>query len=137
MRMVINHNNYLAGYVLSKISAGFPSPADDFIQSQINLNDLLVEKPESTYLVRVTGNSMIDDHICDGDILVVDRSLSNTNNQIVVAIVDGEFLVKRLLHKNNKYFLAPSNKHYHSIEITTEMNCIIWGVVTYVIHATK
>ncbi|MFL2634631.1 MAG: LexA family protein [Dehalococcoidia bacterium] len=119
------------------MSAGFPSPADDFIQSQINLNDLLVEKPASTYLVRVTGNSMLDDHICDGDILVVDRSLNNTSNQIVVAIVDGEFLVKRLLYQGNKCFLVPSNNQYHSIEITTEMNCIIWGVVTYVIHATK
>jgi DNA polymerase V len=133
----VNHNKHLAGYVLSKVSAGFPSPADDFVQSQINLNDLLVEKHESTYLVRVTGDSMIDDHICDGDILVVDRSLSNTNNQIVIAIVDGEFIVKRLLYQNNKYFLVPSNKRYHSIEITTEMNCVIWGVVTYVIHATK
>ena len=137
MCMCVNHNNHLVGYILSKVSAGFPSPADDFIQSQINLNDLLVEKPASTYLVRVTGNSMLDEHICDGDILVVDRSLNNTSNQIVVAIVDGEFLVKRLLYQGNKCFLVPSNNQYHSIEITTEMNCIIWGVVTYVIHATK
>ena len=137
MCIYVNRNNYVAGYILSKVSAGFPSPAEDFVQSQINLNDLLVEKPESTYLVRVTGNSMIDDHICDGDILVVDRSLNNTNNQIVIVILDGEFLVKRLLYQNNKYFLVPSNNQYHSIEITAEMNCVIWGVVTYVIHATK
>ncbi|MFB0900611.1 MAG: translesion error-prone DNA polymerase V autoproteolytic subunit [Dehalococcoidia bacterium] len=124
-------------YILSKVSAGFPSPADDFIDNKIDINKMLIKHPAATYFIRVTGQSMIDYGIQDGDLLIVDRSLNDINKKIVIVVMAGDFLVKHIYKKNKIFFLSSGNKNYQEIEITEEMDCIIWGVVTYVIHATK
>lgn len=121
----------LIGY---KIPAGFPSPAQDFVEEYLDLNKYLISHPSATYFVRVEGNSMINAGVYSGDILIVDRSLEPVNNKIVVAILEGELTVKRLKIKNGKYYLLPENPDYKSLEIEDWMDMTIWGVVTYVIH---
>lgn len=115
------------------ISAGFPSPAMDFMESSIDLNQVLVENPIATFYVQVDGNSMIDAGIHDKDLLVVDRSLEPRNNKIAICLLDGEFTVKRIRLENNELFLMPENPSYQPIQVTEENQLIIWGIVTYVI----
>ena len=115
------------------ISAGFPSPAMDFMESSIDLNQVLVENPIATFYVQVDGNSMIDAGIQDKDVLVVDRSLEPRNNKIAICLLDGEFTVKRIRLENNELFLMPENPSYQPIQVTEENQLIIWGIVTYVI----
>ena len=117
----------------AKVSAGFPSPAEDYIEGKIDLNKELVAKPGDTFFVRVTGNSMINAGIKENDVLIVDRSLEPRHNKIVIAVVDGELTVKRLLKRHNKVILAPENEQYPALEITSQ-ELSIWGVVTYIIH---
>jgi DNA polymerase V len=119
----------------SKISAGFPSPADDYIEKKLDLNEHLIKHPAATFFVRVSGDSMSDASIKSGDILIVDRALLPKNNSIIIAILDGEFTVKRIKIKNNEYYLEPANKKYSSIKITEDMDFESWGVVTYAIHS--
>lgn len=119
---------------VSGLRAGFPSPADDYIEKKLDLNEYLVKHPAATFYVRVEGDSMIGAGIISGDILVVDRALEPVHNKIVVAIVDGEFTVKRLLLKDKKVILAPENDAYDVIEIHDGMEFAVWGVVTSVIH---
>ena len=121
---------------LSNIQAGFPSPADDYFDNKLDLNDFLVKKPASTYFVKVSGDSMIGAGIFSGDILVVDRSIHADDNKIVVAMIDNEFLVKRLKKHNDKIYLISENSKYPPIEIK-ENDLTIWGVVTYTIHKPK
>lgn len=121
---------------LNTVKAGFPSPAEDFADKELDLNSYLVKHQSATFFVKVSGNSMINAGIFDGDILVVDRSLQPLNNNIVIAIVDKEFTVKRLKKFNRKVFLAPENPNYPIIEIKSESELEIWGVVTFVIHRT-
>lgn len=118
----------------SKVSAGFPSPADDFIEKTLDLNDLVIKHPQATFFVRVSGNSMINANIRDGDILIVDRALEPKEGSIVIANVDGEFVLKRIRKKDGKLYLFPENSDFNPIEIKEDMECEIWGVVTYVIH---
>lgn len=118
----------------NKVSAGFPSPADDFIEKTLDLNDLVIKHPQATFFVRVSGNSMVNAGIRDGDILVVDKSLEPKEGKIVIANVEGEFVLKRIRKKNGKLYLFPENSDYNPIEIKEDMDCEIWGVVTYVIH---
>ncbi len=118
----------------SKVSAGFPSPADDFIDKTLDLNDLVIKHPQATFFVRVSGNSMINAGIKDGDILVIDKSLEPIEGKIVIANVDGEFVLKRIRKKSGKLYLYPENSDFNPIEIKEGMECEIWGVVTYVIH---
>ena len=118
----------------TKVSAGFPSPADDFIEKQIDLNEHLIENPASTYLVKATGESMKNAGIFPEDILVVDRSKRPKNNDIVVAAIDGEILVKGLNIQGDKVTLVAENPDYPPIEIESENELVIWGVVTHVIH---
>jgi len=120
---------------LESVSAGFPSPADDYIEGKLDLNNYLVRNPTSTFFVRVTGDSMIDAGIYSGDILVVDRSLDTKDSSIIIAVINGELLVKRLKKTKSKFYLYPENKNYEPIEITQEMNFEVWGVVTTVIHS--
>lgn len=121
-------------FFVAKISAGFPSPAEDFIERKLDLNEYLIKNPTATFFVKVSGHSMINAGIYDGDILIVDRSLEPANNKIVIGVVNGEFTVKRLLKKNNKLFLMPENTDFKPIEINELMDVVIWGVVTYTIR---
>lgn len=119
---------------LARIQAGFPSPAEDYIEKRLDVNELVVKHPTATFFVRVEGESMQDANIHSGDILVVDRSLEPTHGKIVVAVVDGEFTVKRLSVTPKGVFLMPENPQYPAIRINSDMEFQIWGVVTYVIH---
>lgn len=116
------------------VSAGFPSPADDYIDKKIDLNEALIKHPAATFFVRVQGDSMVDAGILNDDLLVVDRSLTVKKAQIIVAVVDGEFTVKRIKRINKKLFLCPENKKYKPLEIVEGMEFQVWGVVTYAIH---
>ena len=115
------------------VSAGFPSPADDFKEIRISLDSELVRNKDATFYARVSGESMIEAGLDDGDLLVIDRSLSPENGKIAVFLVDGEFTVKRILKKGGKLYLKPENKNYKEIEIKNENELIVWGVVTYII----
>ncbi len=120
---------------LSPVSAGFPSPADDFLDHALDLNELLVEHPTATFFVRVKGDSMTGAGIKSGDILIVDRSLEPRDKSVVVALVNSEFTVKRLAKRGDKIFLMPENPLYPFIEITEHMDFEVWGVVRHVIHS--
>jgi len=116
----------------SRVQAGFASPADDFIEQYLDLNELLVEHEQATYFVRVAGRSMIDAGIYPDDILIVDRSLEARNNKIIIAVVDGEVTVKRLQIRGDKVILKAENKEYNDIHVFGELNT--WGVVASIIH---
>lgn len=116
------------------VAAGFPSAADDYRQQQLDLHDLLIEHPEATFFVRVIGDSMVGAGMHTGDILIVDRALKATHGKIIIALLNGEFTVKRLQIQENKLFLAPENPQYGLIEIPEGSDFEVWGVVTYVIH---
>ena len=120
---------------LESVSAGFPSPADDYMESKLDLNDLLIKNPAATFFVRVTGDSMINSAIYSGDILVVDRSIDPKEGSIVIAVINGELTVKRLVYKDTFIYLVPDNKFYQPIKITEDMNFEVWGVVRSVIHS--
>tara|TARA_Y200000002_G_scaffold366537_1_gene357583 strand:+ start:463 stop:894 length:432 start_codon:yes stop_codon:yes gene_type:complete len=115
------------------ISAGFPSPADDFKETRISLDRELVKNKEATFYARVSGDSMIGAGLDDGDLLVIDRSLSPENGKIAVCFIDGDFTVKRIIREKGKLYLKAENKKYKSIELKEENELIIWGVVEYVI----
>jgi len=117
------------------ISAGFPSPADDFKEIRISLDKELVKNRDATFYARVSGESMIGAGLDDGDLLVIDRSLDPENGKIAVCLVDGEFTVKRIKKEGSKLYLVPENKKYKPIELSDENELIIWGVVTYVIKS--
>ena len=116
------------------VQAGFPSPADDFIEKQLDLNEMMIQHPAATFFVRVEGESMIDAGIQSGDILVVDRSLEPVNGKIVVAIINGEFTVKRLGRKGEKIFLYAENAKYPDICVEPGSDFEVWGIVSFVIH---
>ena len=118
----------------SNVPAGFPSPAEDFMDLDLNLQAYLVQHPSATFCVRVTGDSMQNAGIFSGDVMVVDRALEPKNNTIVLAVLDGEFTVKRIQKKGNQLFLKPENQTFKPIEITEEMDFKVWGVVTHIIH---
>jgi DNA polymerase V len=120
-------------YVKEGVSAGFPSPAADFMETNIDLNKELSENPLATFYIKVKGNSMIDAGINDKDVLVVDRSLEPQNNKIVICFIDGEFTVKRIKLDKDCLYLMPENENYKPIKVTEENQLIIWGIVTYVI----
>ena len=115
------------------ISAGFPSPADDFKEVRISLDKELVKNTDSTFYARVSGDSMENAGLSDGDLIVIDRSINPENNKIAVCYLDGEFTVKRIVRKNSKLYLKPENRNYNEIEIKDDDQLIIWGIVTYVI----
>ena len=115
------------------ISAGFPSPADDFRDNKISLDRVLVKNKEATFYAKVSGQSMIGAGLDDGDLLVVDKSLEPQDNKIAVCFIDGEFTVKRLQVTKEAVFLLPANPAYDPIQISEENNFQIWGIVTHVI----
>lgn len=116
------------------VSAGFPSPADDYIDRMLDLNELLVQNPAATFFVRVAGDSMTGAGINHDDILVVDRSLEPISGKIVIAVLHGELTVKRLVKDRIGCRLVAENPEYGSLAITEESGCEVWGVVTSVIH---
>ena len=116
------------------VPAGFPSPAEDYRDQKLDLNQLLIKRPSSTFFVRVSGASMTNAGIFDGDLLVVDRSVSPSDKKIVIGVVNGEFTVKRIRKRGEKIFLVPENPAFRETEITPEMNFVVWGVVMYCIH---
>ena len=114
----------------SSVPAGFPSPADDYIEGQLDLNEYFVPHPSATFYVRVTGESMTGAGILPGDILIVDRSLDAIHDSIVIAVVDNELTVKRLYRKNGRIELRPENPAYPVMQLNQEMELVIWGVVS-------
>mgnify|MGYP001409224247 FL=1 len=121
--------------VLSSVEAGFPSPADDYIEGELDLNELLVEHPSATFYVRVTGDSMVNAGILPEDILAVDRALNAKNNDIVIAVINGELTVKRLVKRRDGHIeLHPDNDSYSIISFTDGSEFEVWGVVSGVIR---
>ncbi len=118
----------------SHVRAGFPSPADDYIESYLDLNTHLIKHPAATFFVTASGDSMTGAGIQSGDMLIVDKSLDAAHGKIVIAAVDGELTVKRLSRHAGRVQLLPENSQYQPIDITDEQSLVIWGVVTHVIH---
>ena len=116
------------------VSAGFPSPADDYIDLKLDLNDYLVKRPCATYYARVSGDSMTGAGILDGDIIVVDRSQMPSDGKIVVVAIDGEFTVKRIRYKGSEVMLHPENDKYPVIKLSRQEDFGFWGVVTGVVR---
>jgi DNA polymerase V len=116
------------------VPAGFPSPAEEYLEKRLDLNEHLVARPEATYFVRVSGDSMIGAGIHHGDLLVVDRSLAPKPGNVIIALVDGEFTVKRLRRTAIGLELAPENPEYDSIPLSEETDFQVWGVVLHVVH---
>ncbi|MBW2598852.1 MAG: translesion error-prone DNA polymerase V autoproteolytic subunit [Deltaproteobacteria bacterium] len=119
---------------LVPVSAGFPSPAEDYIEGNLDLSTYLIKHPAATFFVKVSGSSMIDAGIHDGDILIVDRSLKPVNKKVVIAVVNGELTVRRIRVTKDKVVLISENKDYKPLQVEEEMDFEVWGVVTNVIH---
>lgn len=121
--------------LLGPAPAGWPSPAEDYVEEVLDLHHLLVKNPPATYFLRAMGHSMTGAGIHDGDLLVVDRSREARSGRVVIAKVAGELTIKRLLKKNGRIFLAAENPDYPDFDVTGREDADIWGVVTYVIHS--
>ena len=117
-----------------RVPAGFPSPAADFTERTLDLNEFIVKHPAATFFVKVSGDSMQNAGIYEGDIIVVDKSLQAVHGNIVLALVHGEFTVKRLSYVGKKVFLQPENERYQPLEIKPDMDFEVWGVVIHVLH---
>jgi DNA polymerase V len=122
-------------FFVAAVQAGFPSPADDYLESALDLNEHLIRHPAATFFLRVAGESMVGAGIHSGDLLIVDRSMQPVSGRIVIAIVDGELTVKRLSLKHGKIYLISENPRYSPIKIRDGQNLQIWGVVLHVIHS--
>ena len=117
------------------VSAGFPSPADDYTEENIDLNEHLISNPFSTFFLRVKGDSMINAGIKDKDLIIVDKSLTARPGNIIIAMIDGEFTIKRLSIKNNELYLKAENHNYPDFRFNNHIDAQIWGVVIYSIHS--
>ena len=138
-RLTLHRNNETPTVIerplfVSSVQAGFPSPAEDYIESSLDLNAHLIKNPAATFFVRVSGSSMKDALIFPGDILLVDRSLTPRSGRVVIAVIDGELTVKRLLLNQAKAVLKAENSEFTDIDIAPESEFEIWGVVTHIIH---
>jgi DNA polymerase V len=120
-------------FALTRISAGFPSPAEDYMEEGIDLNRELIRNPAATFFGRVRGLSMKDAGISEGDVLIIDKSLEPRDGSVAVCFIDGEFTVKRLKVEQDGVFLVPENKEFKPVKITEGNDFIVWGIVTYVI----
>ena len=118
----------------SGVSAGFPSPAEDYMEIKLDLNQVLIKHPSATFYVRVKGSSMKDAGIADGDILVVDKAIEAKNKDVVVCVLDGEFTVKRIRKNKDGLWLVPANPDFEPIKVSEESDFKVWGVVSFVIH---
>jgi len=117
------------------VSAGFPSPADDYTEENIDLNEHLISNPFSTFFLRVKGESMINAGIKDKDLIIVDKSLIPKPGNIIIAMIDGEFTIKRLSIKNDELYLKAENNNYPDFRFKNHIDVQIWGVVIYSIHS--
>lgn len=120
--------------LLWRVQAGFPSPADDYIERHIDLNEQLIQNPSSTFLVRVEGESMTGAGIYPGDVLVVDKSKTPNNNDVIIAVLEGEFTVKRFSKSSTGTYLIPANPSFKPVKLDENSDFTIWGVVTTVLH---
>jgi len=125
---------YSIPFCISPVRAGFPSPAEDYIENSLDLNHLLIKHPAATFFVRVEGDSMKDAKINKGDILIVDKAIKPSHKKIIIASIDGEFTVKRLYIEGTNVFLYPENPKFKPIKIQENSDFEVWGVVTYIIH---
>ena len=126
-------------FFYGSVRAGFPTPADDGtpFDNKLDLNALLIKQPSATFFVRVEGDAMQDVGVWSGDLLVVDRSLTAVDGNIVIAALDGDLIVRRLRHFGKRIFLEPEPNEGEAIEITPDTNFEVWGVVTFVIHSLE
>ena len=131
---MIQDENILPPLYSCTVRAGFPSPADDYIESRLDLNSHLIKHQAATFFVIASGDSMINAGIHSGDLLIVDKSIQAAHGHIVIAAINGELTVKRLSRTNGCVRLMPENDDFSPIDITEEQDLVIWGVVTYVIH---
>ena len=125
---------YLIPILSDSVSAGFPSPADDYTEDNIDLNEYLIKHPFSTFFLRVKGDSMINSGIQNQDLIIVDKSLIAKPGNIVIAMIDGDFTIKRLEKKNNEFYLKSENHNYPDFDFKNHNDIQIWGVVTSSIH---
>ena len=123
-------------YYLSKVQAGFPSPADDYIESRLTLDSHLIAHPEATFFVRATGNSMAPT-VKPNDLLIVDKSIEAQHGDIIIAAVSGDLTLKRLYHKEGIVKLLPDNPQFLPYTVTEEVDLVVWGVVIHIIHSPK
>ena len=119
---------------LNSVCAGFPSPASDYLEGEIDLNRYLIKNPLATFIVKSQGNCMLQAGIHSGDLLIVDRSIKPKNNSIIIASIDGDLTVKRLKISGKNFLLSSDNKYYGNLKINNESDIFIWGIVTKVIH---
>jgi DNA polymerase V len=122
---------------LSKVKAGFPSPAEEYIEAKLDLNTYLIEHPSSTYMVRIEGDSMIGAGIYSGDLAVVDRSLEPGHRDIVLAVVDGDITIKRLIKTKKEIMLCAENPDFEPIRFGSDQELTIWGVVVHTVRNFK
>src|SRR5256886_15845351 len=126
--------SYACLLFLVPVSAGYPTPADDYLDGSLDLNQHLITHPAATFFVRVAGESMREAGIHSGDVLIVDRALTPTDGSVVIAVVNGDLTVKRLSKRHGKLILIRENQQYPPLPITETTAFEVWGVVTYVIH---
>ena len=119
---------------LNSVCAGFPSPANDYLEGEIDLNRYLIKNSLATFIVKSQGNCMLQAGIHSGDLLIVDRSIKPKNNSIIIASVEGDLTVKRIKISNKQFFLSSDNESYKNVKINNESDIFIWGIVTKVIH---
>ena len=124
-------------FIENKVPAGFPSPAQDRDSDCIDLNRELISNPSSTFCARVSGDSMIDCGINDGDLLIIDKALTPHDGSIAVCFIDGDFTVKRIAIKDDGLYLMPENKSYKPIKVSEESNFQVWGIVTHIIKTVR
>ncbi len=117
-----------------RVEAGFPSPADDYMEGSLDLNEHVIKHPSATYFVRASGDSMTGAGIFDGDLLIVDRSLEPVHGRIAIVEMDGQLTVKRLFKLKGRFLLESENVSYPPIELQEENEVVVWGVVTHVLH---
>ena len=129
--------NIIISFLNNKIPAGFPSPAQDADSDILDLNRELIHSPSSTFCARVSGDSMIDCGINDGDLLIIDKALTPHDGSIAVCYIDGDFTVKRISVQNDGIFLMPANRKYRPIPVSEDNNFQVWGIVTHIIKTVR
>lgn len=134
---VCNATELSIPFIENTISAGFPSPAEDYLESGIDLNKELIRHPSTTFFGRVKGDSMCGAGIFEGDILVIDKSLDAKDDDIAVCFIDGEFTLKRIKREKDAVWLIPANDKYKPIRVTVDNDFLIWGIVTAVVRKIR